>query len=316
MMMDAYQVPFSIDLHDFRESQLANIRIILKPWTRSVIDAANAYVHSLRKHCWCSWGCFPRNRMMVVVRLMIQRFQTHRDQTQTPVLRTDEPRMGMRQFHIQTLYFNGYQLQTVSFFRCFLQHLTRSSLLACRFMAWLFRNSRNVRHTCGKMIQHSVPIDEISHHHLHFPHHQPDWAIMRMAQVTLDLQSGHRFHLKRQHGNSINPVPVWEFRVLQQGSTAQGSFGLALFTTVSQLCREPQMFTVATAVTEHTMLVSKFFPQKDAALLCVVSLNESKKVHNKKQLECGCNIGYSVLKSQRSGTLRHNLTAKYTCINV
>jgi hypothetical protein len=51
------------------------------------------------------------------------------------------------------------------------------------------------------------------------------------------------------------------------------------------------MFTVATAVTEHTMFVSTFLPQKDAALLCVVSLDESKKVHNENKLECRRNIG-------------------------
>jgi hypothetical protein len=40
------------------------------------------------------------------------------------------------------------------------------------------------------------------------------------------------------------------------------------------------MFIVATAVTEYTVLIPQFLPQKDAAIFGVVRLDKSKKVHN------------------------------------
>jgi hypothetical protein len=43
------------------------------------------------------------------------------------------------------------------------------------------------------------------------------------------------------------------------------------------------MFTTATAVTEHTVLISQVLPQKDAAFFGVVRLDKSYKVHNIKQ---------------------------------
>jgi hypothetical protein len=76
------------------------------------------------------------------------------------------------------------------------------------------------------------------------------------------------------------------------------------------------MFTGATAVTDYTMFIPQFLPQNNAALLGVVSLNKSKKVHNQKQLECSCNIHYSPLDAKPYGTLQHNLMREFTLINV
>lgn len=76
------------------------------------------------------------------------------------------------------------------------------------------------------------------------------------------------------------------------------------------------MLTVATTVTENSMLVSKFLPQNNAAFFCVVSLNKSKKVHNQKQLKHIRNLGYSAVNSKPCGMLQHNLTKYYTHINV
>jgi hypothetical protein len=76
------------------------------------------------------------------------------------------------------------------------------------------------------------------------------------------------------------------------------------------------MLAVATAVTEYTVLIPQILPQKDTALFGVVRLDKSKKVHNQKQLECGCNIGEKPLPAKVYGRLSPNLTENYTLINV
>jgi hypothetical protein len=67
------------------------------------------------------------------------------------------------------------------------------------------------------------------------------------------------------------------------------------------------MFTTAAAVTEYTMLIPQVLPQKDAAFFGVVRLNKSHKVHNQKQLECGCNIGGNPFPAKATVQLVLNL---------
>jgi hypothetical protein len=76
------------------------------------------------------------------------------------------------------------------------------------------------------------------------------------------------------------------------------------------------MFIVATAVTEYTVFIPQFLPQKDAAIFGVVRLDKSKKVHNQKQLKCGCNIGKKPLSAKAYGRLEPNPSRNYTLINV
>jgi hypothetical protein len=76
------------------------------------------------------------------------------------------------------------------------------------------------------------------------------------------------------------------------------------------------LLAAATAVTEYTVLIPQILPQKDTALFGVVRLDKSKKVHNQKQLECGCNIGAKPNFAKAYGRLAPNLTENYTLINV
>jgi hypothetical protein len=76
------------------------------------------------------------------------------------------------------------------------------------------------------------------------------------------------------------------------------------------------MFTTAAAVTEYTVLIPPILPQKDAALFGVVRLDKSKKIHNQKQLKCGCNIGAKPFPTKAYGRLTPNLIKNYTLINV
>jgi len=67
------------------------------------------------------------------------------------------------------------------------------------------------------------------------------------------------------------------------------------------------MFTTAAAVTEYTVLIPQVLPQKDTAFFGVVCLNKSHKVHNQKQLECGCNIGGNPFPAKATVQLVLNL---------
>ena len=59
-MVDAFQVPPGIDNHDFRVAQSAHVAVILEPGTRTLVEAADADVHSGWKLFRCQWCGFSR----------------------------------------------------------------------------------------------------------------------------------------------------------------------------------------------------------------------------------------------------------------